>query len=93
MGTRQSILLSFSILLLFALLLFMVFGQKGFADYYAFKRQNESWVLKNEKLMQENLQLMNQIDRLENDPVYIEHIARKELGMIGKDEIIIRLSR
>ena len=42
----------------------------------------------------EFIQLLNQakieIDRLKNDPKYIENIARKELGMIGEDEVILK---
>jgi cell division protein FtsB len=30
------------------------------------------------------------IERLKNDPEYIESIARKELGMIQKGEVILK---
>ncbi len=29
-----------------------------------------------------------QIDRLRHDPVYVEFIARKDLGMVRKDELV-----
>ena len=44
----------------------------------------------NEKLKQDNLSLYRTIERLKNDPEYIESIARKELGMIKKDEVILK---
>jgi cell division protein FtsB len=28
---------------------------------------------------------------LKNDPEYVEDVARKELGVIGKDEVIIKV--
>jgi cell division protein FtsB len=34
--------------------------------------------------------LYRSIERLKSDPAYIESIARKELGMIRKEEIIIK---
>jgi cell division protein FtsB len=34
--------------------------------------------------------LYNEIERLKNDDKYIENIARQELGMIGKDEMILK---
>ena len=48
---------------------------------------------KNATLTQENLFLSREIDRLKNDPKYVENVVRKELGMIGKDEVIINLKR
>jgi len=34
-----------------------------------------------------------EIDRLKHDPAYIEDVARKEFGMIGKDEILVKPRR
>ena len=28
---------------------------------------------------------------IENDPEYVEDVARKELGVIGKDEVILKV--
>jgi cell division protein FtsB len=30
------------------------------------------------------------VDRLQNDPYYIENIARRELGMVRSDELIFK---
>ena len=43
-----------------------------------------------ENLAKENLILYSEIERLKNDSKYIENIARQELGMIGKDEVILK---
>ena len=48
---------------------------------------------KNASLTQKNLFLSREIDRLKNDPKYVENVVRKELGMIGKDEVIINLKK
>jgi cell division protein FtsB len=34
-----------------------------------------------------------EIDRLKNDPSYIESVARREFGMIGPDEIVVKPQR
>ena len=90
MNTRLTILLSMSIVLLFAMLLFIVFSDNGLADLYQLKNERDRLIGENGNLTEENLKLYRSIKRLKSDPAYIESIARKELGMIRKDEIIIK---
>ena len=37
-------------------------------------------------LIQENARLYRMVDRLNNDPSYVESVARQELGMVRADE-------
>jgi cell division protein FtsB len=37
--------------------------------------------------------LYREIDRVKNDLKYIENVARQELGMVGKDEVILRMEQ
>ncbi len=46
-----------------------------------------------EAAAEKNEHLNHQIDRLKNDWDYIESIARNELGMVGKDEIVLRMNQ
>ena len=48
---------------------------------------------KNAELKQENISLYREIGRLKNDPKYVENVARQELGVIGKDEVIIKVKK
>ncbi len=45
----------------------------------------------NKKLIQENKRLGEEIKALEGDPFYIEKIAREELGMVKKGEIVYEI--
>ncbi len=90
MTSKHHILLFLTILALFSMLVFILFGDHGFADYYLLKSERDRLIEKNEKLARENLLLYDKINRLETDPVYIEYVARQELGMIGKDELILK---
>ena len=45
----------------------------------------------NKRLIQENKRLEEEIKALEGDPVYIEKIAREELGMVKKGEIVYEI--
>lgn len=90
MNTRLTILLSMGIVLLFAMLLFIVFSDNGLADLYQLKSERDRLISENMRLTTENLKLYRTIERLKDDPAYIESVARKELGMIRKEEIIIK---
>jgi cell division protein FtsB len=90
MNTRLTIIVSMGIVLLFAMLLFIVFSDNGLADLYLLKNERDRLIAENRRLTAENLHLYRSIERLKSDPAYIESIARKELGMIRKEEIIIK---
>lgn len=93
MSARNKILLSLSIVALFALLLFLVFNEYGLADLRSLRQERDRLLQKNAQLEQENLSLYRQIDRLQKDLDYIESVARQELGMVGKDEVVFKLKR
>ena len=91
MSSVQKIFLAFAILILFNLLLVIVFGDDGLVDLYLYNNRKADIENKNEVLTQENLALYREIDRLKHDPEFIENVARKELGMIGSGEVILKL--
>ncbi len=90
MTKTQGFLISFASLLLAALLFFIIVSEHGLADLVFLRQERGKLVEKAEQLTRENHSISVEIDRLKNDPKYIENIARKELGMIGKDEVILK---
>ncbi len=90
MTTRQRILISITVFFLISLFCFIIFSEHGLVDLNVLKEERNTLVENNEQLARENLSLSVEIDRLENDPNYIESVARKELGMIAKDELILK---
>ena len=90
MESKQKILISVCILTLFAMLLFSLFSDKGLSDFFGLKSERDRLKHENVQLKAENDTLYRTIDRLRNDPQYIESVARKELGMIKKDEVILK---
>jgi len=93
MSSKQSILLALSILALSSLLIFIVFSENGLVDLNRLKMERDILLLKNEDLTQKNLSLYREIERLRNDPQYIENVARQELGVIGKGEVIFKTKK
>jgi cell division protein FtsB len=93
MSQKQGMLLGTALLLLIALLFFIVFSERGLAELSSSKKERDRIKAHNQYLTQENLTLGVEIDRLKNDPHYIESVARKEFGMIGQDEIVVKPQR
>lgn len=75
---------------IFAITIFTVFGEKGLIDVYKIKKDRNNILKYNSELKKENADLERKIALLKKDPRYIEDIAKKELGMIRKDEVVYR---
>lgn len=78
------------IFLLIFLLFEIVFDKKGVLDLFKLKERIHTIEQTNKKLIKENIKLTHIIERLKNDQKYVESVARKDLGMISKDEIILK---
>jgi len=88
----QKILLSLVTLVLLNIFLVIIFGDRGLVEVGRLKGERDRLLKDNRDLQQQNLSLRREIDRLKTDPAYIEHVARQELGMIGRDEVIVRFN-
>jgi cell division protein FtsB len=93
MTKKQGVMLSMGVFLILSLLFFIVFSERGLADLSLMKKERDRLQTQNQQTTQENLTLGVEIDRLKNDPRYIESVARKDFGMIGQDEIVVKPQR
>lgn len=75
---------------LVAVAAFAVFGDNGLLDVYKMRKERDGIIAYNTALEAENKGLEEQIALLKTDKRYIGRIARKELGMLGKNEMIYR---
>ena len=70
-------------------LFFLIFfGDNGVVELLRKRDHLTQLSSANEQLVKDNLQLYRRVDRLHNDPAYIEAVARRELGMVRPDELI-----
>jgi cell division protein FtsB len=90
---KKKIMLVLAIMTMCLMLLFIVLGENGLTDLYKLKIKKENLSKKTDELKKENISLYREIERLKNDPRYVEDVARKELGVIGKDEMIIKVKK
>jgi cell division protein FtsB len=90
MTGKHKIILSGIMLVLVALFIYIILGKHGYSDLTQLKQEQMKSIQKNERLVRENRALGIEIDRLKHDIGYIESIARQDLGMIRKEEIILK---
>ena len=67
-----------------------VFGDNGVLDVFRLRKERDGILSYNRSLEDENKKLEESLELLKTDRRYIGSIARKELGMIGKNEVVYR---
>ncbi len=80
------------IVFLFFLALLITFGNRGVIDNYLMAQRLEELHADNLVTEDENKELKRKILLLRNDLTYIEAIARSEMGMVKKGDVVYRLA-
>ncbi len=81
------------VVFLFLMALLITFGNRGLVDNYLMSKRLNQIKLLNNSVAAENNELKKKIVLLRSDLVYIESIARNELGMVKKGDIVYRFSK
>ena len=71
--------------------LLAVFGDRGLIDLYKLAAERDGIVNYIAVLDEKNAELQRRTALLKTDKRYIELIAKKELGMIGRNEVIYKI--
>ncbi len=87
-GSKKKYFFLAGILIFFV---FTVFGNNGLYDAYKLRRERDRIIKQNKSIEDDNRVLEEEIRLLKTDKRYIGYIARKELGMIGKREVVYRI--
>jgi cell division protein FtsB len=82
----------FTLIILLVMGFLILFGRKGLIDNYKMQQKVKELIATNEQMLKENDKLKQEILLLRKDPKYIERLARNELGMVKKGDIIYRMS-
>lgn len=88
----QNIAMVVAVMAIVFMFFLVIVGDKGISDLQLMKNERQAIKISHADLKRKNLQLYHEIDRLKKDPNYIEAIARQDLGLIGKKEIVINMS-
>ncbi len=80
-------------LLVSVMIFFAFFGDKGLLQVYRLRGELEEIERVNAELRTENDKLRAEIDNLRTNKKYIEELARRELGLVKKGEIIYQFDQ
>jgi cell division protein FtsB len=82
----------FLLLLLAAGLLYLSLQSfQGLQQIQSLAKKREVLIRDNQDLNRKNQAMYREINRLKQDPLYLEEVARKEFGLVRPDEIIFFL--
>jgi cell division protein FtsB len=76
-----------------AMIFFTLFGGRGLLQIYHLKEERDRIHLANARLREENQKLALQMQRLRHQKEEVEKIAREELGLVKKGEIIYQFEK
>ncbi len=71
--------------------LLAIFGDRGLIDVYRLDKERDGIINYIASLKKENRAIEKRTGLLKTDKRYIELIAKKELGMIGRNEVIYKI--
>jgi len=93
MSKRRKILFAIVGTAMCGLLLVVVFGDNGWLELRRMRATHAGLIQENNRLMFENQRMYRSIERMQSDPEFIEDVARRELGMIRRDELIFTFKK
>ncbi|VAW36167.1 hypothetical protein MNBD_DELTA02-1104 [hydrothermal vent metagenome] len=72
---------------------FAVLGDAGLLDVLRLKKERNEISRRTAELQQDNRRLSREIELLKTDKRYNAGVARRELGMIGSNEILYKIEK
>lgn len=66
----------------------ILYGDGGWRELDAMKQELTDIKEENRQIENDNIRIYRKIDRLKNDPEYLENTARQELKLIRENEIV-----
>lgn len=81
------------IVFVFLMSMLITFGKRGIVDNYAMKERLMALKKANSDIALENRELSKKAALLSRDLQYIEMVARNEIGMVRKGDLVYRYSK
>ena len=76
-----------------AIAAWLAFGERGFLHLYYAEMERQDHIDRIRRLAEENRALLEEINRLRTDIEYVESVARRELNLIKRNEVIYRFKK
>jgi cell division protein FtsB len=78
------------VVFIFVMSMLIIFGKRGLVDNYAMKERLMALKKSNQDISLENKELSRKVTLLRGNLQYVEMLARNELGMVRKGDLIYR---
>ena len=91
-GYNKRVLITVLMLVL-VMIFFTFFGEKGLLQVYRLRRELKEIERVNTELRQENERLRAEIGNLRTNKKYIEELARRDLGLVKKGELVYQFDQ
>ncbi len=78
-------------LILIITIVVMIFGPRGLIHLRGLQKELADLTHHNSELQKENEVLRSEVELLKHNLLYIEELARKELGLMKEDELLYHL--
>lgn len=91
--SQRKLLIVVSSLISLALGLWIIFSPYGALKYFQLKKEIRAVQKESAEIELASAALVEEIGRLEKDPVYLEEMARREFGLIKKNEVIYQFQK
>ena len=92
-GAIQKKYLLFLAFFISGMLLFAIFGSRGLIQIYRMKEEKNRIQMNNGRLQEENRKLAEQIQKLKHNKEEVERVAREELGLVKRGEIVYQFEK
>ncbi|MBW2621447.1 MAG: septum formation initiator family protein [Deltaproteobacteria bacterium] len=90
---RRRSVLFLLIFMALAFALTLLYSNQGFFHLRRLEAEKTKLESANQDIKEENKLFLEKIERIKDDPKYIEDVARKKLGLVRPDEQIYRLKK
>ena len=70
----------------------IVAGDNGLMDLNSKHARLEQIQTANKQIERKNQALYRRVNRLKNDPAYLEHVVRQQLHVVGEDQIVFKFN-
>ena len=68
------------------------FGERGFIRLYRTESERQTYMERIRRLARENQALLDEVHRLRTDMEYVESVARRQLDLVRRNEVIYRFN-
>jgi len=75
------------------IILFAIFGGRALMQIHQLKEERDRIQESNARLQEENRKLAEQVNRLRHSKEEVEKVAREELGLVKKGEIVYQFDK